>query len=54
MSLDFFSDAWEIIYQDLLAKIQQMCREGVIMHTQKHGMVVCLQKIQRPTGPEDY
>jgi hypothetical protein len=54
MSQDVFKDAWEIKHPDFLAILQQMHTEGVITIKQKHGMMVCLPKIQRPTGPGDY
>jgi hypothetical protein len=54
MRQDFLKDAWEIIHPELLAILQQMHTEGMITDTQKHGMMICFPKIQRPTGPGDY
>jgi hypothetical protein len=38
----------------VLAILQHMHTEGVIMDTQKHGMMFCLPKIQHPNGPDDH
>jgi hypothetical protein len=50
MSQEFFKATWEIIHPDLLAIIQEMHTEGVIMNTQTHGMMVCIPKKQSPEG----
>ena len=51
---DFFQLAWEITKVDLLDVMNQMFIDGSLLDTQKHGIIVCLPKTNRPVHPEEY
>jgi hypothetical protein len=54
ISQDFFREAWDVIHADMLTIIQTMHNEGVLMETQKLGMIVCIPKVPAPSIPEEY
>jgi hypothetical protein len=50
---DFFQLAWETTKHDLLDVMNQMFKEGSILDSQKHGIIVCLPKRHRHVHPEE-
>jgi len=54
ISQDFFKNMWETIKYVLLEIANQMYIDGMISDNQKHGLIVCVPKKLRPTGPEDF
>jgi hypothetical protein len=49
-----FQLPWETIKDDLLDVMNQIFVEGSILDTQKHGIIVCLPKTNKPVQPEEY
>jgi hypothetical protein len=51
---DFFQLSWEAIKDCLLTIMNQMYMKGTILESQKHDIIVCIPKTNKPTNPEDY
>ena len=54
ISHDFFQLIWETTQYEMLEIMNQMFMDEKLTDSQKHGIIVCLKKIPRPTQPEDY
>jgi hypothetical protein len=50
----FFTEKWEELKEDWLGLLSEMFERGRQLDQQKHGVIVCIPKTGRPTGPRDY
>jgi len=49
ISHDFFQLTWETTQYDMLEIMNEMLMNEKLMDSQKHGTIICLKKIARPT-----
>ena len=50
----FLTKMWDVIKNDMLDIINNMCMEGSVSDAQKHGHIVCLPKNAATASPENY
>jgi hypothetical protein len=51
---DFYLRTWDVIQADMLDVFDQMFWSGNITPQQKHGVMICLPKVQNCCTPRDY
>jgi hypothetical protein len=54
MCIEFYTENWETIKQDLLELLNQMFMQQRISTKQKHGIIVCLPKNDQASTPDEY